>query len=44
MEVQDTASGVAAVLAEIVTQQSQAPAVIHRTPQGRFSPAGERPT
>jgi hypothetical protein len=44
MEVQDTASGVAAVLAEIVTQQSQAPAVIHRTPHRRFSPAGERPT
>jgi hypothetical protein len=38
VEVQDTASGVAAVLAEIVTLQAQARAVIHRTPQARFSP------
>jgi hypothetical protein len=38
MEVQDTASGVAAVLAEIVTLQAQARAVIHRTPRPRFSP------
>jgi hypothetical protein len=43
MDVQDTASGVAAVLAEIVTLQSQAQAVIHRVPQPQFSPAGERP-
>jgi hypothetical protein len=39
LEVQDTASGVAAVLAEVVTLQAQARAVVHRTPQARFSPA-----
>jgi hypothetical protein len=39
LEVQDSASGVAAVLAEVVTVQAQARAVIHRTPQARFSPA-----
>ena len=38
MEVQDTASGVAAVLAEVVTLQAQARAIIHRGPQARFSP------
>jgi hypothetical protein len=39
MEVQDTASGVAAVLAEIVTLQAHARAVIHRTPQPEWSPS-----
>jgi hypothetical protein len=38
IEVQDTASGVAAVLAEVVTLQAQARATIHRGPQARFSP------
>jgi hypothetical protein len=38
LEVQDTATGVAAALAEVVTLQAQARAVIHRTPQPRFTP------
>jgi hypothetical protein len=38
MEVQDTPTGVAAVLAEIVTLQAQARAIIHRTPQEQLSP------
>jgi hypothetical protein len=37
-EVHDTTEGVAAVLAEIVKLQSHAKAVLHRTPQPRFSP------
>jgi len=38
LEVHDTASGVAGVLAEIASLQAQGKAVIHRTPQPRFSP------
>ena len=38
LEVHDTAAGVAAVQAEIAKLQAHAPAVIHRTPQERFSP------
>jgi hypothetical protein len=38
IEVHDSASGVAGVLQEIVGLQSQARAVIHRTPQAKFSP------
>jgi hypothetical protein len=38
LEVHDTAAGVASVQAEIATLQAHAPAVIHRTPQPRFSP------
>jgi hypothetical protein len=39
LEVQDTASGVAAALAEVVTLQAHGRAVVHRSPQARFSPA-----
>jgi hypothetical protein len=39
LEVVDTAAGVSALLAEIVTLQAHARATIHRTPQPRFSPA-----
>jgi len=38
MEVVDTAAGVSALLAEIVTLQAHARATVHRTPQPRFSP------
>src|SRR5207245_454852 len=38
IEVHDSAAGVAGVLQEIVSLQSQARAIIHRTPQARFSP------
>ena len=38
LEVLDSADRVAAVLAEVVKLQAHARAVIHRTPQGRFSP------
>jgi len=38
LEVHDTPSGVAGVLAEIASLQAHAKAVIHRTPQPRFSP------
>jgi hypothetical protein len=38
LEVYDTAAGVAGAQAEIATLQAHAPAIIHRTPQGRFSP------
>lgn len=41
LEVFETASGVTNVLKEIVQLQAQAPTMIHRTPQARFSPAGE---
>jgi hypothetical protein len=37
IEVHDTGPAVAHVLAEVVSLQSQAKAVIHRTPQPRFS-------
>lgn len=37
LEVHDTSAGVAGVLKEIATLQAHAPAVIHRTPQARFS-------
>jgi hypothetical protein len=37
IEVADTAAGVSALLAEVVRLQSQARAVIHRTPQPAFS-------
>ncbi len=40
LEVHDSAAGVAEVLKEIVSLQAHAKAVIHRTPQARFSPAG----
>ena len=36
----DTTQAVAALLAEVATIQAQVKAVIHRTPQPRFSPAG----
>jgi uncharacterized protein DUF4432 len=39
LEVHDTVQGVASVLAEIASLQAQAKAVIHRTPQPRFSAA-----
>jgi hypothetical protein len=38
LEVADTAAAVTAVLTEVATLQAQARAVVHRTPQGRFSP------
>lgn len=38
LEIHDTSAGVAGALAEVVTLQSHAPAIIHRTPQPRFSP------
>jgi len=38
LEVYDTTAGVAGVLAEIASLQAQGKAVIHRTPQPRFSP------
>ena len=38
LEIHDTASGVAGALAEIATLQAHGKAIIHRTPQGRFSP------
>jgi hypothetical protein len=38
LEIFDTADGVTGALTEIATLQAQAPAVIHRTPQPRFSP------
>ena len=37
----DTTQAVAALLAEVATIQAQVKAVIYRTPQPRFSPAGE---
>ena len=39
IEVYDDAMGVANVLKEIVSLQAQAKAIVHRTPQGPFSPA-----
>jgi hypothetical protein len=39
LEVCDTAGGVAGLMAEMARLQAQAPAVIHRAPQARFSPA-----
>src|SRR5205807_8001283 len=39
IEVFDTAAGVNGALAEIARLQAHGPAVIHRTPQARFSPA-----
>jgi hypothetical protein len=38
LEVADSTSGVAGLLAEIATLQAQARPTIHRTPQARFSP------
>jgi hypothetical protein len=38
IEVHDNAAGVSGVLKEIVSLQSQAKAIIHRTPQAKFSP------
>ncbi len=40
VEVHDSAAGVAGVLKEVVSLQSQAKVVVHRGPQGRFSAAG----
>ena len=40
LEVFDTAAGVASALKEVATLQAQAPAIIHRTPHSKFSPAG----
>jgi hypothetical protein len=37
LEVADNATEVAALMAEVVTLQAQAPATVHRTPQPRFS-------
>jgi hypothetical protein len=39
LEVYDSAAGVAAVLAEVASLQAHGKAVIHRTPQPRWSPA-----
>jgi hypothetical protein len=39
LEVADSAPAVTALLAEVAKVQAQVKAVIHRTPQGRFSPA-----
>ncbi len=41
IEVHDTHAGVTAVQTEIARLQSQCKATIHRTPQPRFSPAGQ---
>ena len=38
LDVFDTREGVAGALAEVAKLQAQAPAKVHRTPQGRFSP------
>jgi hypothetical protein len=38
LEVFDTREGLAGALAEVARLQAQAPAKVHRTPQGRFSP------
>jgi hypothetical protein len=38
LEVFDTREGVAGALGEVARLQAQAPATVHRTPQGRFSP------
>jgi hypothetical protein len=38
IEVHDNSAGVAGVLQEIVSLQSQTKALVHRTPQARFSP------
>jgi hypothetical protein len=38
LEVADSAGAVGALLAEVARLQAQAPAVVHRTPQPRFSP------
>jgi hypothetical protein len=38
LEVHDTRAGVAGAQAEVASLQAHAPAVIHRTPQPRFSP------
>lgn len=40
IEVQDSTSSVAAVLAEVVALQAQAKPIIHRTPHERFAPGG----
>lgn len=37
IEAQDSAAGVSGILAEIVSLQSQAKAVVHRTPQAKYS-------
>jgi hypothetical protein len=39
LEIADNAAAVAALMAEVATLQAQARAVIHRTPQARFSPS-----
>jgi hypothetical protein len=38
LDVFDTREGVAGALAEVARLQAQAPATVHRAPQGRFSP------
>jgi hypothetical protein len=40
-ELLDSAAAVAAVQKEVATLQAHAPAVVHRTPQARYSPHGE---
>jgi hypothetical protein len=40
LEVADTPAEVARLMAEVATLQARGKAVIHRTPQARFSPAG----
>jgi hypothetical protein len=41
IEVHDSAAGVSGILAEIVSVQSQAKAIVHRTPHPRYSAAGK---
>jgi hypothetical protein len=40
LEVFDTAAGIASALKEVATLQAQAPAIVHRIPHPKFSPAG----
>ena len=39
LEVADNTAAVAALMAEVATLQAHGKAVIHRTPQPRFSPS-----
>src|SRR5204862_1828458 len=43
LEVHDSKEGVTSVQAEIAKLQARGPALIHRTPQPRFAPAGANP-
>jgi Domain of unknown function (DUF4432) len=42
IEIHDTAAAVSGILAEIVSVQSQAKAIIHRTPNPKFSAVGKK--